>query len=212
MSPILKRAIIEELPDCIFNPRSLVLDRDIKKDGMDQLYLPRMPAEEKHSKKSGETVRMCNSEDTWKVAKFYDTYGTHFIDKVALGGKVKQSFIVRGTAVDNEDIQTASFVSSLVNKYNEHVGIHKNTGGKYDLNRPLLTESADAFSKGEISKSISKSAGNKLFQANRAAQERSKTAANIKNGNFPNPVQDEVKDLESRTATPESRMTHLSSS
>eukprot|EP00945_MAST-04E_sp_MAST-4E-sp1_P008550 g8550.t1 len=195
ISPLLKRAVIEELPDCVFNPRSLVLDRDRQEDGVEQLYLPRMPAEEKHSGIAGEKVRMCNAEDTWKVAKFYHTFGTHFIDKVTLGGKAKQTFIVRGAAVDTEDIQTASFVSSLINKYNEHVGVHKNTGGKYDRDSPLITEIADAFSaKG---KAISKSAGSTLFKANRASQERSETAQKIQSGNFPNPVQDEAKELES---------------
>ena len=141
----IKGATALSLPDCVFNPKSLLFDKDVSEEAVEALFGSRNPKEEEFALKEGDEVRACNAADTLRMAAFYNTFGTHVTTKVSVGGQARESFVVRGSVVDNEPTRPGQFIDSMINKYNEHEGAHKNVGGRYDLQMPLLEEESNAF-------------------------------------------------------------------
>ena len=147
------RGGVDWLPDCVFSPKSIILDKDFQDENSQNIFRSRNKHESANAEKDSDEVRICSATDTVKVSNFIKYYGTDYIQEVTLGGEAIQTFEIRGAAVDSENTQPEAIISTIINKYEEHFeGKDKAVDGHYNLKDPMLASAVDGYMNKKIQK------------------------------------------------------------
>eukprot|EP00944_MAST-04C_sp_MAST-4C-sp1_P000597 g597.t1 len=188
------RGGVDWLPDCVFSPKSIVLDKDFQDENSQNIFRSRNKHERANAEKESDEVRICSATDTVKVSNFIKYYGTDYIQEVTLGGEAIQTFEIRGAAVDSENTQPEAIISTIINKYEEHFeGKDKAVDGHYNLKDPMLAAAVDGYMNKKIQKSLNKDALLLTMKRNKR-EEVERAAEQIEKGESPNPKVADAKE------------------